>query len=116
MSRYERLKRRYQRTATTITSAGNRNPANADRGGSARRGRVDSFTTQACIDLAVVNATEPVWVGVAVDTAQGAQDVSDVVAGHVDLGDQGNRAQRRPPPAFAVAEQLSRLRHSPLPL
>jgi hypothetical protein len=37
------LKRRYQRTATTITGAGNRNPANADVGGSQRRGRIDKL-------------------------------------------------------------------------
>jgi hypothetical protein len=39
-------------TATTITSGGNRNPANADFGGSQERGRFDSFTGQACLDLA----------------------------------------------------------------
>jgi hypothetical protein len=32
--RYERLERRYQRTATTITSAGNRNPRERGLGGS----------------------------------------------------------------------------------
>jgi hypothetical protein len=46
------LNRRYQRTATTITSAGNRNPANPDFGGNQGRGRVDDFTAQACLDLA----------------------------------------------------------------
>jgi hypothetical protein len=46
------LKRRYQRTATTITSVGNRNPANADFGGSQGPGRVGDFTAQACHDLA----------------------------------------------------------------
>jgi hypothetical protein len=46
------LNRRYQRTATTITSGGNRNPANADFGGSQRRGRLDDFTAQACLDHA----------------------------------------------------------------
>jgi len=51
-SRYDKPYRRYQRTATTITSAGNLNPANADLGGSQKRGRVDSFTDQACRDLA----------------------------------------------------------------
>jgi hypothetical protein len=44
--------RRYQRTATTITSGGNLNPVNADVGGSQRRGRIDSFTGQACLDHA----------------------------------------------------------------
>jgi hypothetical protein len=38
------LKRRYQRIAITITSGGNRNPANADFGGSHRRKRADDFT------------------------------------------------------------------------
>jgi AraC-like DNA-binding protein len=46
------LNRRYQRTATTITSAGNRNPANADFGGNQGRGRLDDFTAQACLDHA----------------------------------------------------------------
>jgi hypothetical protein len=46
------LNRRYQRTATTITSGGNRNPVNADFGGSQGRGRFDSFTAQVCLDLA----------------------------------------------------------------
>jgi hypothetical protein len=35
-----------------ITSSGNRNPENADRGGSQGRGRLDSFTRQASRDLA----------------------------------------------------------------
>jgi hypothetical protein len=42
-SRYERPYRRYRRTATVITSGGNRNPANADRstfGRAARRRRI----------------------------------------------------------------------------
>ena len=42
----------YQRTATTITSDGNRNPANADLGGSHGPGRVDDLTARACLDLA----------------------------------------------------------------
>jgi hypothetical protein len=43
---------RYRRTATTITSVGNRNPANVDVGGNHGRERVDDFTAQACLDLA----------------------------------------------------------------
>jgi hypothetical protein len=46
------MNRRYQRTATTMTSGGNRKPANADFGGWQVQGRVDSFTGQACRDLA----------------------------------------------------------------
>jgi hypothetical protein len=46
------MKRRYQRTATTITSGGNRNPADADFGGSHGRKRVDDFTAQVCLDHA----------------------------------------------------------------
>ena len=38
-----------QRTATMITSGGNRNPANADRGGRTGRRRFESFTVQACV-------------------------------------------------------------------
>ncbi|MEV0810896.1 Scr1 family TA system antitoxin-like transcriptional regulator [Micromonospora sp. NPDC050200] len=44
------MNRRYQRTATTITSGGKRNPANADLGGSHETGPVDAFTAQACLD------------------------------------------------------------------
>lgn len=47
-----RLNRRYQRTATTISSGGNRNPANADVGGSDGRERVNDLTAQACLDHA----------------------------------------------------------------
>jgi RHS repeat-associated protein len=46
------LNRRYQRTATTITSGENRNPANADFGGWHGRGRFNDFTAQVCLDLA----------------------------------------------------------------
>ncbi|MEV0734327.1 hypothetical protein, partial [Polymorphospora sp. NPDC050346] len=46
------LNRRYQRTATTITSGGNRNPANADLTGSPVSGLIDDLTAQACLDLA----------------------------------------------------------------
>ncbi|SIM50007.1 hypothetical protein [Micromonospora cremea] len=46
------MNRRYHRTATTITSGGNRNPENADFGGSHGSGRVDGFTAQACLALA----------------------------------------------------------------
>jgi hypothetical protein len=59
ISRKERLNRRYQRTATTITSDGNRNPANADFGGSPGRGRFDDFTAQACLDLANAQRNGP---------------------------------------------------------
>ena len=38
-SRYDSAKRRYQRTASTITSGGKRKPAKADRGSGAGRGR-----------------------------------------------------------------------------
>jgi hypothetical protein len=38
----------HQRTATTITSAGNRNPANAERGGDQGRNRAACFTDRAC--------------------------------------------------------------------
>jgi hypothetical protein len=40
--------RRYHRTASTITSAGNRNRAKADRGGCVGRGREDNVTGQSC--------------------------------------------------------------------
>jgi hypothetical protein len=40
ISRYDRPKRRYQRTASTITSGGKRKPAKADRGTGAGSGRV----------------------------------------------------------------------------
>ncbi len=40
--------RRYQRMATTITSGGNQNPANAEVAGNHERERVDDFTAQAC--------------------------------------------------------------------
>jgi hypothetical protein len=39
-------------TATAITSDGNRNPANADLGGSHESGRIDDFTAHACLDPA----------------------------------------------------------------
>ena len=35
-----------------ITSAGNRNPANAEVGGSQREERIDDFTVQVCLDHA----------------------------------------------------------------
>jgi hypothetical protein len=38
----------YQRTATTITSAGKRNPANADSTGDRAQRRVDSLTELSC--------------------------------------------------------------------
>src|SRR5215216_4719042 len=38
-SRYDSAKRRYQRTASTITSGGKQKPANADRATAAERGR-----------------------------------------------------------------------------
>src|SRR6266540_5176765 len=38
-SRYDRPKRRYQRTAMTMTSGGKRKPAKADRGAGTGRGR-----------------------------------------------------------------------------
>ncbi|GAA4578928.1 hypothetical protein GCM10023176_55770 [Micromonospora coerulea] len=46
------MKRGYQRTARTIASGGNRNPANVDFGGIQGRERVDGFTAQACLDPA----------------------------------------------------------------
>ena len=50
----------YQRTATTITSAGNRNPANAERGGDLGPGRAADFTGQPCLIIRSADATEPV--------------------------------------------------------
>ena len=50
----------YQRTATTITSAGKRNPAKAERGGDQRRDRAADFTGQPCLIIRSANATEPV--------------------------------------------------------
>ena len=44
-SRYDRPKRRYQRTASTITSGGKQKPAKADRGTVAGRGRRVLMTT-----------------------------------------------------------------------
>jgi hypothetical protein len=67
------LNRRYQRTATTITSGGNRNPANADFGGNHGRGRPDDFTAQACLDHA--NAQR-----------NGAAPAADVSEAHRVLG------------------------------
>jgi hypothetical protein len=52
------LNRRYQRTATTITSGGNRKPANADFGGSHGRGRIGAFTAQVCLNLANAQRNE----------------------------------------------------------
>src|SRR5205814_663174 len=43
------------RTATTITSVGNRNPANADRVGSHGPGRYECFTVQVRVVLAPAN-------------------------------------------------------------
>jgi hypothetical protein len=45
------MKHRYHRTASTMTSGGNRNPANADGGGDHGRARAD-FTDQVSLDLA----------------------------------------------------------------
>jgi len=67
ISRYDRPYRSHQRTPTTITSGGNRNPANADRGGNTGRGQLVRIISQACADwpraiwpiLPAVNATEP---------------------------------------------------------
>jgi hypothetical protein len=50
----------YQRTATTITSAGNRNPVNAECTGDLPRDRAVAFTRQPCLMIRSVNATEPV--------------------------------------------------------
>ena len=41
------------------TSGGNRNPANADRGGEDGRRRFESFIVQACLTRATLNATGP---------------------------------------------------------
>ncbi|GAB4060618.1 hypothetical protein GCM10028775_77060 [Catellatospora paridis] len=46
------MNRRYQRTATTITSGGNRNPANAVFAGDNGRERADDFTARVCPDHA----------------------------------------------------------------
>jgi len=40
---------------------GNRNPANADRGGRDGRRRSESFTVQACLTGATLSATDPSW-------------------------------------------------------
>src|SRR5687767_10721340 len=45
-----------------ITSGGNQNPANADRGGRTGRRRFELFTVQACPTSATLNATDP-WLG-----------------------------------------------------
>jgi hypothetical protein len=45
--------RRYHRTATTITSGGNRNPSNAELGGDHRRADLRDLTAQACLDHAI---------------------------------------------------------------
>jgi hypothetical protein len=50
---YRRLMAHYQRTATTITSAGHRKPAKAEPSGSERRAREESFTRQACLELPI---------------------------------------------------------------
>ncbi len=54
-----RLNRRYQRTASTISSGGNRNPANADVGGRHGRERVNDLTAQACLDHANAQRNGP---------------------------------------------------------
>jgi hypothetical protein len=51
--------RRYQRTATTITSGGNRNPANADRDDGGMRRHAVSLTGTACPTTPSTNATPP---------------------------------------------------------
>jgi hypothetical protein len=73
------LNRRYQRTATTITSGGNRNPANADFGGDHGQGRAGSFTIKPASIIQSANATEPLYVlgvrgGTQPDQAKNASD------------------------------------------
>ena len=47
-SRYDRPQHRYHRTATTMASAGNRKPANAEQDGASGREREDNFTGTSC--------------------------------------------------------------------
>jgi hypothetical protein len=42
-----------------ITSAGKRNPANAERGGDQGRDRAADFTDQLCLIVRSANATDP---------------------------------------------------------
>jgi hypothetical protein len=49
--------RTYHRTATTITSAGNRNPVNAERGRDQGRERAADVTDQLCLTIGSANAT-----------------------------------------------------------
>jgi hypothetical protein len=51
----------YQRTATTITSAGKRKPANAERGGDHRRDLAAWFTGQGCLDLPIDERNGAGW-------------------------------------------------------
>jgi len=53
-----------------MTSGGNRNPANVDRGGWAGRRRFECFTVQACLTTASINATDPVSVTVSIGVAE----------------------------------------------
>jgi hypothetical protein len=69
------LNRRYQRTATTITSAGNRNPANPDVGGSHGRERVNDFTAQVCLDLANAQRNGAIWSHILRDQLDVTEDV-----------------------------------------
>src|SRR6266540_1508592 len=60
-SRSDSPNRRYQRTASTITSGGNRNPANADRGGDGTltRRRAGTGQQSASSHQDAPDATEP---------------------------------------------------------
>src|SRR4029453_12172033 len=58
-SRYDRPKRRYQRTASTIPSGGKRKPANADRVAGAGRGQRDLMAAVSLLNAVTTNATAP---------------------------------------------------------
>src|SRR5215212_6853612 len=58
-SRYDRPKRRYQRTASTMTSGGKRKPAKADRRTGADEGGEFSYRQSRCLDTVVADATVP---------------------------------------------------------
>jgi hypothetical protein len=68
-----------------ITSGGNRNQANADFGGKHGCGRIDSFTDQACVDLANAQRNGagaipplPVWAGEAIDLITDLPSAADL--------------------------------------
>ncbi len=78
-----------RRRLTTITSAGNRSPLNADSDGNARGRRLDSITGQACPIMPAANATEPpapAWAhrvqALTAEARELQQQITAVIAAH----------------------------------